>query len=221
MKSEKHQRRALESAGWIEERAGNGFWLAPAGTAPGTHWSTERAFEYLTRGNALRDLAALGWNVPPEFIGAIDNVSFSDHVLHPDKAPVFIRLAKALKMENLPTLAVYEKLAAERGIAKPRLRYLHGDVVTTSSEYDLARQAAAAHPAERVAMCTRCDSFEPESHFAGCASFTTLPARGKRLSTTRETHTQRAEREFKQRTQGPKKWIEGLRRPDNVANLFL
>jgi len=113
MLNDKKKRGALAAAGWTEEREGNGFWTAPVGTAPPTAWSTRRAFWFLIRGTASRALAAIGWDVAPEYVGG-SGMSIGDHVLHEVKAPRFITIRAALRREGLPSLADYEAAACAK-----------------------------------------------------------------------------------------------------------
>lgn len=89
----------LFAAGW--QYTGDDFWIATPGTAPGGPWTTKSAFRYLALGNTFRALAALGWNVPGEYVGNCDVVTAGPYVAHPEKAPRFITVRRALKIEHL------------------------------------------------------------------------------------------------------------------------
>lgn len=114
MKSQIQKIRAIEAAGWVQSKDEPGFWIPPPGTAWGDMWSPERAFYLLTRGNASRDLAARGWDVAPEYIKVGGRPSLQDNVLHDVKAPKFITIRSALRLEGLPPISGYENVAVER-----------------------------------------------------------------------------------------------------------
>lgn len=107
--SDAEQERALLAAGW--SRTDPGYWMAIPGTAPSGEWSQKTAYGYLLLGEAMRRLAACGWDVPGEYVGDSRVATFGPHVMHVQKAPRFIRVSEALEMEGLPPL---HSLAQER-----------------------------------------------------------------------------------------------------------
>ena len=89
--------RELLDAGWKHD---DGSWTAVPGTAPAGPWSTERAFHFLVLGNTCRALAALGWDVPREYVGG-NTTTLGDYVHHPAKASRYVTIQHALKIEHL------------------------------------------------------------------------------------------------------------------------
>ena len=106
---DEEQNAALIAAGW--RTTDPGFWIAPPGTAPDGEWSTQSAFGYLLLGEAMRTLAARGWDVPEEYVGEVGVATLGQYVKHAVKAPRHIRVSTALDLEGLPPL---HPLAAER-----------------------------------------------------------------------------------------------------------
>lgn len=99
-------RAALLAAGWEEHEDDyqGPWWSAPPGRGPAGPWEMETAWEYVQLGEAMRALAARGWDVPGEWIGE-PGTTCGQHVRHEGKGlRRFIRVEKALAMEGLPAL---------------------------------------------------------------------------------------------------------------------
>jgi len=94
----------LEAAGW---RPDAGSWLAPPGKGPNGPWTLPSAWKWHAMGEAFRELAKRGWDVPGEYVGQ-DATTIGDYPKHPTKSGgKFVRLSTALRREKLPPLRIW------------------------------------------------------------------------------------------------------------------